>query len=126
MNYNTCSNNIVLFVLGLIVFLVSSFFFVRYGWIERTRGLTPSAYFKLGIIGWILNTISISILGLGGFGLDESGCHLSESVGFFLTLLCPSILSIVVTLSLLTTVWTERVRRMAKEQEKMSNCVRKS
>lgn len=116
MNFDVCHSGSVLLAIGLIMMLGAFIPFFRAIYLERTTGLTSSAYLKLGLVGWILNTIWISMMVLGAFSFDESKCSLSENAGTFLLLICPGILSLIATSVLLVAVWVERLRRTTKEE----------
>ena len=117
MNASTCSSEFVLFALGFIVLCVPMIQFIRYGWLERKRGLNSKAYILLSTMGWTLFTVSISLIGIGIFGLDKQRCVLSENSSLFLILVCSGISAIILTLLFLITIWMERIRRLAREQK---------
>ena len=122
MNYvstNTCSTDVILWIIGMVISCIPGGLFIRYGWIERKAGLSSQTYLRLGLTSWILFTVSISMIGLGIFGLDDQRCSISEKAGPFLVLFCPSLVSLMVTCLFLITLWTERIRRMADEERRV-------
>ncbi len=91
-----------------------------YGRLERIKGLNASTYLKLATVVWVLNTISISLTGLAMLSLEGRECDLFENIGFG-SVLCPGTLAIGATFVLMSGFWSERVRRLAREQNDKSN-----
>jgi len=104
---------------GVIVFLLSAILFGYCARLERKKGLDSSTYLKIAIAGWLLNIISLSLIGLSAFYPSESGCYLLGDIDLGVVL-CPGILAVGVTFILIVGVWSERIRRLAKEQNDSS------
>lgn len=113
----TCVTSGTLWAFGLIIFLLSFILFGYYARLERKKGLKSSTYLKIAIIGWLLNIISFSLIGLSSSDPGESGCYLFGDI-YGGGLLCPSILAASATFILMVGVWIERMRRLARDKKR--------
>jgi len=115
MTIGSCVTSGILWVFGLIIFLLSAILFGYYARLERKNGLDSSTYLKIAIMGWLLNIISLSLIGLSTSDPGENGYHLLGDIDLG-GLFCPGILAVGVTFILMIGVWIERMRRLAREQ----------